>query len=811
VRRGLLLFVLCAWLVPPSGVHAAGPPPPVEVVVTLDAPPLARAIAGSRTLTAHAKNARLDLRAPTSVSYLRRLAAAQRAFQTRLARAIPDAQVRWRYSVVLNGLAVVVPPAELERLGRLPGVARVYPSIRYRARLDRTPGQIGAPALWGPDLGLAGAGQKIGILDDGVDQTHPFFDPQGYAPPAGFPKGQEAFTTAKVIVARAFAPPTPKSAEASRPFDTRNSEHATHVAGIAAGNRISVPNVSRNPLSGVAPRAYIGNYKVLTIPTPGVGLDGNSPEIAAGIEAAVKDGMDVINLSLGEPEIEPSRDLVVQAINAAADAGVVPAIAAGNDFDEFGDGSVGSPGTAAKAITAASVSSGRSGDTGVVSAFSSGGPTPISLQLKPDVAAPGGEVLSSVPQREGLWDVFSGTSMAAPHVAGSAALLRQRHPDWTVAQLKSALVLTGDPASADTGLEARTTREGGGRINLVRANEPLVFAQPASLSLGRLRRGTNVTRPVTLADAGGGAGDWAVSVVAQNPDPGVTVTVPAAVTVPGRLDVAAAVSSTAVERSNTGFVILQRGDQTRRIPYWLDVDVPDLARQKATTLRKPGLYKGNTAGRPSLVSAYRYPEGFSSLAGPEQVFRVQITRPVANFGVVLLGTTRVQARIVTAADENRQVGYSALPINLNPYLPDLGSPRRASGALRPAPGAYSIVFDSPSRATAGRFSFRFWLDDTRPPTLRLLTRRVTSGGVLEIAASDAGSGIDPQSIALTIDGAARPVSFAGGRIRMPDPGLSAGRHRLALQVSDFQETRNNENVPRILPNTARLEATITIR
>ncbi len=65
--------------------------------------------------------------------------------------------------------------------------------------------------------------------------------------------------------------------------------------------------------------------------------------------------MDVINLSLGEPEIEPSRDLVVAAIDAAADAGVVPVIAAGNDFDEYGRGSVSSPGSAAKAITAAAV------------------------------------------------------------------------------------------------------------------------------------------------------------------------------------------------------------------------------------------------------------------------------------------------------------------------------------------------------------------------------------------------------------------------------------------------------------------------
>jgi subtilisin family serine protease len=783
----------------------------VEVVVTLDAPPLARAVAASRALTVRAKRSRLDLRAPTSVSYLRRLAEAQRALEARLVRAIPSARVRWRYSVVVNGLAVVVPAEQLSRLARLSGVARVYPSVRYHATLDRTPGQIGAPALWGTDLALAGAGLKIGIIDDGVDQTHPFFDPKGYSPPAGFPKGQEAFTTPKVIVARAFAPPSPKYAEASRPFDASLSEHATHVAGIAAGNRTSVPTLGRSPLSGVAPRAYLGNYKVLTIPTvSGVGLDGNSPEIAAGIEAAVRDGMDVINLSLGEPEIEPTRDLVVQAINAAADAGVVPTIAAGNDYAEFGDGSIGSPGSAAKAITAASVSSGRSGEENEVSSFSSGGPTPVSLQLKPDVAAPGGEVLSSVPQREGLWNVFSGTSMAAPHVAGAVALLRQRHPDWTVAQVKSALVLTGDPASSDAGIEARTTREGGGRINLVRANDPLVFAEPASLSFGRLRRGATVNRSVTLTDVGGGPVPWTVSVVAQSPDPAVTLSAPTSVTVPGRLDVTAAAGAAAGERSSTGFVILQRGETVRRIPYWLDVSVPDLARQRATPLRRPGVYRGSTAGRPSLVEAYRYPEGFSRLAGPEQVFRVAISRTVANFGVVLLGSGRVQARIVAAGDENRQVGYAALPINLNPYLADFARPRRVSGATRPARGSYDIVFDSPSRATAGRFTFRFWVDDTRPPDLRLLTRTVAAGATIDIAASDAGSGVDPQSTVASIDGAKRTVEQRADRIRIPTDGLAPGRHRLTLQVSDFQETRNNENVPRILPNTRTLEATITI-
>src|SRR4029079_2874337 len=162
---------------------------------------------------------------------------------------------------------------------------------------------------------------------------------------------------------------------------------ATHVAGIAAGDYDTTERNGR-PVSGVAPSAYIGNYKVLTVPTAAVGLNGNSPEIVKGIDAAVADGMNVINLSLGEPEIDPDRDIVVKAINAAARAGVVPAIAAGNDFDAFGNGSISSPGDATNAITAAAVTK-----DDVIADFSSGGPSGIDLGFKPDVSAPGVNIL----------------------------------------------------------------------------------------------------------------------------------------------------------------------------------------------------------------------------------------------------------------------------------------------------------------------------------------------------------------------------------------------------------------------------------
>ncbi len=778
-----------------------------EVVVALDSPPLATAVASSRVLTVAAKRERLDVRSGTSASYLRDVSADQRALAQRIRHAIPRARIRRSYSVVANALAVVVPAGEADRLGALAGVARVYPSIRYRARaLHPNVIATGAPALWSSDLSTAGNGIKIGIVDDGIDQTHPYFNPRGYAFPAGFPKGQTGFTTPKVIVARAFPPRSPSWRHAAKPFDPEQSEHGTHVAGIAAGNNSGIV-VARDTVSGIAPRAYLGNYKVLTIPTAsGVGLDGNSPEIVAGIEAAVRDGMDVINLSLGEPEIEPSRDIVVRAIDAAADAGVVPVIAAGNDFDEFGRGSIGSPGSARKAVTV-----GATTETRTPAPFSSSGPTPVSLQLKPDLVAPGTGIISSVPAREGTWAAFSGTSMAAPHIAGGAALLRQRHPGWSVAQLKSALVLTASPLAG-----VPTTRQGAGFVSLPRANAPLVFVSPSAVSFGILRGGARVTRTVELADAGGG-GTWRVDVAPQGPSP-VRITAPTTLRIPGRLSVSAAVTSLR-DADVTGFVRLVRGDDVRVIPYWARVAPRTLARHAVRPLNRTGTYRGNTRGRPALVSSYRYPErsptGADRFAGPEQVFRVRVGRGVANFGVAIVSAARgvrLSARVVFAGDEDHQVGYTALPVNLNPYLPTFLQPRAVSGAVLPAPGAYDVVFDSASRATAGRFTFRFWLNDTRPPTVRLVTRSASAGGALQVRVSDSGSGLDTRSLLVRVDGrTAARASLRGGRLTIPVSGLARGRHSLLVQASDLQETRNMENVPRILPNTRRLETTFVVR
>jgi subtilisin family serine protease len=801
VRRGLLICLLALLVLPAgaaNGERATAAADLVEVVVALDQQPLA----ATRWKAGRGPQART-------------LQRAQAGLESRIAEAMPGAHVRWRYRLVANGMAIVVPRAQLARLAALPGVAQVYPSVRYRPQLDRSPGQIGAPALWGEGLPNAGQGVKIAIIDEGIDQTHPFFSPAGYTMPPGFPKGQAAYTNAKVIVARAFPPARPTWKHASKPFDPVHSSHGTHVAGIAAGNAGTQASGIR--VSGVAPRAYLGNYKALTIPTDAeVGLDGNSPELVAAIEAAVADGMDVINMSLGEPEIEPSRDIVAKALGAAARAGVVPVISAGNDFAQFGRGSVGSPASTPEAITVGAVTTTRSGPADVVAAFSSGGPTPLSLQHKPEVAAPGDGIVSAAPG--GRWAELSGTSMAAPHVAGAAALLVQRHPEWTVAQVKSALALTGRPAYA-TGRkteEAATLRVGGGVVDLPRADVPLVFADPVGLSFGLVA--APASRTVQLTDAGGGGGQWTVALERRTPPNGSSISVPAAVAVPGVLQVD--VTPSAVDAEHNGYIVLVRGEERRRIPFWYRTGTPALAGAKPAALRTPGVYRANTKGGTARVRAYSYPErpaglGFSAqLPGPERVFRITLRRPVFNFGVVVTSRARgvrVEPRIVRAGDERRLTGYAALPFNLNPYLRIFGNPVLAAGAILPAPGAYDVVFDSPSAARAGAFTFRYWVNDVTPPALRLASRAVRRTSPLVVLASDGGSGIDPASLVVRVNGRETEAAYARGRITIPASGLRKGRHALRVQLSDYQESRNMENVARILPNTRVLQTTIVVR
>ena len=211
------------------------------------------------------------------------------------------------------------------------------------------------------------------------------------------------------------------------------------------------------------------------------------------------------------------------------------------------------------------------------------------------------------------------------------------------------------------------------------------------------------------------------------------------------------------------------------------------------------------------MSRYRYPETprgigvTTTLAGPERVFRFRIAKRVANAGVVITQLGRgsaVEPRIVAGRDENRLTGYAGLPVNHNPYMDEFHEPLGAAAVLSPALGEYAVAFDSATRAGAGAFTFRFWVDDVTPPTVRLRTRSVRGGKPLRVSAVDAGAGVYPQSIRVSVDGSSRTAVLRGAQIAIQTAGLSRGSHRLRVRVSDYQESKNTENVARILPNTS---------
>ncbi|MCX5109851.1 S8 family serine peptidase [Streptomyces sp. NBC_00378] len=344
------------------------------------------------------------------------------------------------------------------------GIDRVWLNGVRRASLDKSVPQIGTPAAW--KAGYTGKGVKIAVLDTGVDATHPDL--------AGQILDTKNFT----------ASPDAKD----------RVGHGTHVSSIAAGTGAK----SGGKFKGVAPDAKLLEGKVLD--DNGFGDDSG---ILAGMEWAVAQGADVINLSLGgsdTPEVDPLEAAVNKL---SADKGVLFAIAAGNEGDAAG--TVGSPGSADAALTVGAVD-----DKDKLADFSSRGPRVGDGAIKPDVTAPGVDITaaaapgSAIDQEVGQnppgYLTISGTSMATPHVAGAAALLKQQHPEWKYAELKGALTASTKPGAYSP------FEQGTGRIAVDRAIAQTVVADPVSLSFGVQQwphtDDTPVTKTVTYRNLG---------------------------------------------------------------------------------------------------------------------------------------------------------------------------------------------------------------------------------------------------------------------------------------------------------------------
>ncbi len=375
---------------------------------------------------------------------------------------------------------------------------------------------------------------------------------------------------------------------------------------------------------------------------------------------------------------------------------------------------------------------------GVPTSFSSAGLTAFDHRLKPDISAPGAQIISST----GLefagdqYAILDGTSFSAPHIAGAVALLLQRHPQWTPQQVKSALMSTAGPAWGDSSrtVEAPVLIQGAGLANLAAADSPLIFTNPQSIAPGDLPvTGGAASRSqlIAISDAGGGGGTWSVTVQPQASTPGVTIAVPGAVTVPPggqtTLQITTSASSSATGADQYGFLVLRRDGVVRRIPYGFSVTRPLLGAAQVTPLRTT--QTGDTRSGTNRARSYRWPtEPFGILAlfgleqtaiedGAEHVYSIDIPANTVNFGAVisdpplklraplrdlLSANAPIHPWLLGSLDENNVQGYGGTPINMNGYLPDFIFNMGATGAVLPAPGRYFIAVDSGRNPFTGR-------------------------------------------------------------------------------------------------------------
>ncbi|MDQ1026534.1 subtilisin family serine protease [Streptomyces umbrinus] len=401
-----------------------------------------------------------------------------------------DTKVR-RTLTSLNADAVLTPKADATDLWAAvtdaqggnartaSGIAHVWLDGVRKASLDKSVKQIGADKAWA--AGFDGKGVKIAVLDTGVDTTHPDLKDQ-------------------VVAEKNFS---------AAPDATDKYGHGTHVASIAAGTGAK----SAGKYKGVAPGAQLLNGKVLD--DNGFGDDSG---ILAGMDWAAEQGADVVNLSLGGGDTAEIDPLEAQVNKLSAEKGILFAIAAGNS-GEFGEQTVGSPGSAAAALTVGAVD-----DSDKLADFSSTGPG-LDGAIKPDVTAPGvdttaasakGSIIAQeVGEKPAGYVTISGTSMATPHVAGAAAILKQQHPDWKYPELKAAL--TG----STKGGKYTPFQQGSGRIQVDKAIKQTVIADPSSVSFGIQQwphtDDTPVTKKITYKNLGTADVTLSLSATATNP------------------------------------------------------------------------------------------------------------------------------------------------------------------------------------------------------------------------------------------------------------------------------------------------------
>jgi len=275
--------------------------------------------------------------------------------------------------VLVNAIFVSARAEDIDALAAMPGVRYVREMRPVRMAMTKANDVIRATAAWTQVGGQsnAGAGVKIAIVDSGIDHTHPGLQSSSLTMPAGFPKcaGSDCdYTNTKVIAARSYVDRLIYAyTDDTRPDDASPRDrvgHGTAAAMAAAGSIIDSP---LGRMSGVAPAAQLGNYKVFG--SPGVNDITFDDVIIAALEAALLDGMDIASLSLGGASLwgpndrgsvcnQPSSracDVQVEAVENAVRQGLTVVVSAGNEGDTGIElptlNSISSPGTAPSAIT----------------------------------------------------------------------------------------------------------------------------------------------------------------------------------------------------------------------------------------------------------------------------------------------------------------------------------------------------------------------------------------------------------------------------------------------------------------------------
>ncbi|MEV0430912.1 S8 family serine peptidase [Micromonospora sp. NPDC050495] len=351
------------------------------------------------------------------------------------------------------------------------GVTKVWLDQKVKAtEYDENLVQIGAPQVW--ESGLSGEGVDVAVLDSGVDTEHP--DLRGKV------ASEANFTTD------------------GSPADGHG--HGTHVASIIAGSGAA----SDGARKGVAFGARLLSGKVLA-PDEFGGATGQASWLIAGMEWAAKQGADVVNISAGGLPSE-GDDPLAQAVDAlSAGTGTLFVVAAGN-YGNFSH-SISTPGVAESALTV-----GATRPDGIRWHYSGRGPTRGTWRAKPDLLAPGVDIIGAHAGGGAAdsYTTMTGTSQATPHVAGAAALLKQQHPDWDWQRIKTTLMTTADayddlyPYSTGTGrldLPDATTET----LQLNRGNVDFGFLrypngkEPRTIELTLTNTGTD-PRTVTLTD-----------------------------------------------------------------------------------------------------------------------------------------------------------------------------------------------------------------------------------------------------------------------------------------------------------------------